>query len=57
MIDYPTPISNTVIDSLWILFHDQTQPLYVRCYAARILVREEKISAIELFKNILLDFI
>lgn len=55
MIDYPTPISNTVIDSLWILFHDQTQPLYVRCYAARILVREEKISAIELFKNILQD--
>jgi hypothetical protein len=50
MIDYPTPISKTVIDALDVLFNNASQPLYIRCCAARILYREKKTNT-EFLKN------
>jgi hypothetical protein len=42
MIDYPAPIPKTISDSLHRIFNNLSQPLYVRCCAARLLLAENK---------------
>ncbi len=52
MIDYPMPSSKTITDSIKTLFNNQTQPLFIRCCAARILLRENKSNS-ELLKGVM----